>query len=95
MTAVRSRTDLPVALASQRRFAVGLAEMSMAPTPSGPTAIFSMYTHGPGSNIEPFSATAMTDSALPRPREVSVVPSMGSTATSTSGGVPLPTCSPL
>src|SRR2546427_226526 len=37
----------------------------------------------------------MTDSALGRPSEVRVVPSIGSTATSTSGGRPGPPCSPL
>ena len=30
---------------------------------AGPPAIFSMYTHGPGSNIVPRSASAITDSA--------------------------------
>ena len=49
---------------------------------SGPTAIFSMYTHGPGLNIEPRSATAITAIALLRPSDVSVVPSIGSTAMS-------------
>ncbi len=43
-----------------------------------------MYTQGPGSNIVPRSLTAMTASALPRPSDVSVVPSMGSTAMSHS-----------
>ena len=37
----------------------------------------------------------MTDRAFVRPWAVSVVPSIGSTATSTSGGVPSPTFSPL
>ena len=69
--------------------------MSMEPAASGPTAIFSMYTHGPGLNIVPRSLTAMTERALPRPSEVSVVPSMGSTAMSAAGGVPSPICSPL
>ena len=48
--------------------------------------IFSMYTHGPGSNIELRSDSAITASALGCPFAVSVVPSSGSTATSTSGG---------
>jgi len=69
--------------------------MSTAPRASGPTAILFMYTNGPGLNIEPRSATAITLSALPRPSEVSVVPSIGSTATSVTGLLPLPTCSPL
>ena len=42
---------------------------------------------GPGSNIVPRSATAITEIALPRPSDVSVVPSIGSTAMSVSGGV--------
>ncbi|MCW2966859.1 MAG: glpX [Solirubrobacteraceae bacterium] len=42
MTAVRSRTDSPLALATASRLAVGDAVMSMTPTQSGPTAIFSM-----------------------------------------------------
>ena len=54
-----------------------------------------MYTHGPGSNIVPRSATAMTASASGSALAVSVVPSTGSTAMSTSGGAPLPTRSPL
>ena len=54
-----------------------------------------MYTHGPGSNIAPRSATAMTASASGSALAVSVVPSTGSTAMSTAGGEPLPTCSPL
>ncbi|NCV97901.1 MAG: fructose-bisphosphatase class II [Acidimicrobiia bacterium] len=40
-------------------------------------------------NIDPRSATAITLSAFPRPREVSVVPSIGSTATSVTGLLPL------
>jgi hypothetical protein len=43
----------------------------------------------------PRSLTAMTARALPRPSDVSVVPSMGSTAMSVCGGVPSPMCSPL
>ena len=44
-----------------------------------------MYTHGPGSNIVPRGESAITESALGMPRAVSVVPSSGSTAMSTSG----------
>src|SRR3954447_8756606 len=95
MTAVRSRTSRPTALATCSRFSVGDRLMSMAPAASGPTAIFSMYTHGPGLNMVPRSLMAITASAFPRPSEVSVVPSMGSTAMSTAGGVPSPICSPL
>ena len=58
-------------------------------------AIFSMYTHGPGSNIVPRSDSAITASAFGRPWAASRVPSSGSTAMSTSGGSPLPTRSPL
>ena len=43
----------------------------------------------------PFSDTAITASAPPRPRAVDVVPSMGSTAMSAFGGVPSPIRSPL
>ena len=35
---------------------------------SGPPASFSMYTHGPGSNIAPRSASAITVSALGMPK---------------------------
>src|SRR6202161_3205595 len=45
--------------------------------------------------MAPRSATAMTARAPPRPWAVSVVPSMGSTAMSVSGGVPSPIFSPL
>src|SRR5271168_3280736 len=45
--------------------------------------------------MAPRSATAMTARAPPRPCAVSVVPSMGSTAMSVSGGVPSPIFSPL
>ena len=62
---------------------------------SGPPAIFSMYTHGPGSNIEPRSDRAMTARALGIPSAARRVPSSGSTAMSTLGGVPSPICSPL
>ena len=62
---------------------------------SGPPAIFSMYTHGPGSNIVPRSDSAITASALGIPSAVSRVPSSGSTAMSTWGGLPSPMCSPL
>ena len=43
----------------------------------------------------PRSATAITDTALGMPLAVRVVPSIGSTATSPSGPLPLPTRSPL
>src|SRR5579883_3012271 len=48
-----------------------------------------------GLNMEPLRAIATTDNALGSPLEVSVVPSIGSTATSTPGGLPLPTRSPM
>ena len=67
----------------------------MASAASGPVAIFSIYTQGPGLNIVPRSERAMTAMALGRPREVRVVPSIGSTAMSTAGGWPSPMCSPL
>ena len=54
-----------------------------------------MYTHGPGSNIVPRSDSAITASALGIPSAVSRVPSSGSTAMSTCGGLPSPICSPL
>ena len=50
---------------------------------SAPHASFSMYTHGPGSNIVPDSAAATTASAFGWPRATRSVPSSGSTATST------------
>lgn len=43
----------------------------------------------------PRSDTAITAMELGRPSAIRVVPSIGSTATSTSGPWPLPTCSPL
>src|SRR3712207_4175344 len=45
--------------------------------------------------MAPRSATAMTAMALGMPLAMSVVPSTGSTATSHSGPLPSPTCSPL
>ena len=92
---VRSLSDFFIALATSLRFLVGETLRSIALAASGPTAIFSMYTHGPGLNMAPRSATAITEMALPRPMAVSVVPSIGSTATSASGFEPLPTRSPL
>ncbi len=50
---------------------------------------------GPGSNIVPCSESAITASALGRPWAHRRVPSSGSTAMSTDGGEPSPTCSPL
>ena len=95
MVAVTSVTAIPLAAATADRLSATDAVMSMRPAASGPTAIFSMYTHGPGSNIVPCSDTAITATAPPRPLEVSVVPSIGSTAMSTCGLVPSPTTSPL
>ncbi len=69
--------------------------MSIVPTARGPTASFSMYTQGPGSNMVPSSDTAITARAPPRPRAVGVVPSIGSTAMSALGGLPSPMRSPL
>ena len=54
-----------------------------------------MYTNGPGLNIVPRGAMATVASELVRPKASGRVPSIGSTATSTSGGAPLPTFSPL
>src|SRR5439155_6780618 len=48
-----------------------------------------------GKNIVPRSASAITTIAFGWPFAVSRVPSRGSTATSTPGPWPLPTCSPL
>ena len=69
--------------------------MSIASAASGPTAILSMYRAAPGKNIVPRSETAITEIAFGMPSAVRRVPSSGSTATSTSGPMPLPTCSPL
>ena len=46
-----------------------------------------MYSAAPGKNIEPRSATAITEIASGIPSAVSRVPSSGSTATSTCGPV--------
>jgi hypothetical protein len=43
----------------------------------------------------PRALTAITEIALARPSAVRLVPSIGSTATSTIGMLPSPTCSPL
>ncbi|OPZ37398.1 MAG: hypothetical protein BWY99_01881 [Synergistetes bacterium ADurb.BinA166] len=48
-----------------------------------------------GLNMEPLSDRATTLMAPDRPRAVSLVPSMGSTAMSTSGSGSAPRCSPL
>ena len=92
---VTSSGRLPLAFATCRMFSATGASMSIASAASGPVAIFSMYIAAPGKNIEPRGASAMTDSAFGCPTLVSVVPSIGSTATSVSGPTPLPTCSPL
>mmetsp|Transcript_11190 Transcript_11190/g.24092 ORF Transcript_11190/g.24092 Transcript_11190/m.24092 type:complete len:217 (+) Transcript_11190:2324-2974(+) len=60
----------------------------------GPTASFSMYITGPGSNREPRLASAMTETAPLRPCAVRVVPSRGSTAMSTGMELPSPMRSP-
>ena len=64
---MRSGTWRPSAPERAWRFSVGVRRMSQAPLARGPTASFSMYTQGPGSNMAPRSATAMTASAPPRP----------------------------
>src|SRR5215211_2200657 len=94
-TTSMSRTRTPLASATALTFSVGAALMSIASIPSGPTAIFSMYKAAPGKNIVPRSATAITAIALGWPSAQRRVPSSGSTATSTSGPLPLPTSSPL
>src|ERR687898_760656 len=93
-TTVTSSTSSPSAFATAWRLWATEASRSMTSAASGPAAIFSMYTHGPGSNIVPRSESAMTAMAFGRPRAVSVVPSIGSTAIS-QGGPPEPICSPL
>src|SRR5207237_181621 len=51
--------------------------------------------HGPGLELVARSVMAINARGVPGPSEVSVVPSMGSTAMSTDGGVPSPISSPL
>ena len=92
---MRSFTAQRFASATRSRFSVGVASMSIASAASGPTAILSMYRAAPGKNIVPRSETAITEIALGIPSAVRRVPSSGSTATSTSGPMPPPTCSPL
>mmetsp|Transcript_6505 Transcript_6505/g.20219 ORF Transcript_6505/g.20219 Transcript_6505/m.20219 type:complete len:220 (-) Transcript_6505:89-748(-) len=91
---VTSPMGLPSAFATACRFfSTGKSsEMDFAGT-FGPTAIFSMYITGPGSNNEPRFATAITAMAPLRPVAHSVVPSSGSTAISISV-VPSPMRSP-
>ena len=45
----------------------GYSRLIMWGLTAGPTASFSMYMHGPGSNREPLSAMAMTETAPLRP----------------------------
>src|SRR5690554_3265032 len=91
-----SPRSLPRALAMRRRFSAMGASKSMLPAASGPTAILSMWTRGPGAYIVPRpSAMAITEMAPGRPDAVRVVPSIGSTATSTTMPTPVPTFSPL
>ncbi len=85
----------PLASAAARTFSPGAASIETASATSSPPTSLSMYTAAPGKNIEPRSATAMTAIAFGCPTDVRRVPSRGSTATSTSGGCPLPTSSPL
>src|ERR671935_2549847 len=94
-TTLRSRTEIPLAFATAFTLSVGDALMSTTSIPSGPTAIFSMYTAAPGKNIVSRSATAITAIAFGWPFAVRRVPSSGSTATSTAGPLPSPTGSPL
>ena len=94
-TAVTSCTRSPRALATRLRLSATGASRSTASTHSGPTAILSMYTHGPGLNIVSRPLIAITASALSRPSEQSVVPSTGSTAMSTGLWPGVPMRSPL
>ena len=62
---------LPLALGDPREVVVDRrVEVDDVGRRRPPTAIFSMYTHGPGSNIVPRSATAMTAIASGRPLAV-------------------------
>ena len=92
---VRSSTSLCMALAMALRFSVIDFSILMTPLASGPTASLFIYTNGPGSNIVPRGAIATVASEFERPNARGRVPSIGSTATSTSGAKPLPTFSPL
>ena len=95
MMTVRSFTSMPLARATAFRFSSTGALMSMTSRASGPTAILSMYTNGPGLNMVPRGASATVEIELYNPFASGRVPSMGSTAISTWGGSPLPRCSPL
>ena len=94
-TTITSRTSVPLRSATSWIVSPSGRSRSSRSARCSPAAIFSMYTHGPGSNIEPRSDSAITASALGRPSAASRVPSSGSTAMSTSGPSPAPTCSPL
>jgi len=59
-----SSVGTPFAFATRRTFSAAGAVMSSASAPSGPVAIFSMYTAAPGKNIEPRSAAAITEIEL-------------------------------
>ncbi len=82
---MRSLTSSPLAFATRRRLRSTGASRSIMPAASGPVAILSMYTRRPGAYMLPRSDTAITDSAPGAPAAVRVVPSTGSTATSTCG----------
>src|SRR4029453_306290 len=68
ITAVTSSTSSPSAFATAWRLYVTGASRSIASAASGPTAIFSMYTHGPGSNIVPPPERAITALRFGAPR---------------------------
>ena len=69
--------------------------MSHTPMPAGPVTNLSILKIVEASSIEPRSATAITEIAFCLPAAVSDVPSIGSTAMSTLGPLPVPTISPL
>ncbi|EDN56842.1 hypothetical protein VEx25_0188 [Vibrio antiquarius] len=81
------------AFATFSRFSFNGFSKSITPFAPGPTTSFSMYISGALRKL-PFSPAASTASAFDCPIAVMRVPSIGSTAISTSSP-PIPTCSPM
>src|SRR5919108_717102 len=94
-TPITSLTSLSLRSAISRTVCSSGRSRSSRSAKRSPTAIFSMYTIGPGSNIAPRSASAITEIAFGLPNAHRRVPSSGSTAMSTCGGLPSPITSPL
>ena len=87
-------SGLPNARATLRKLSARGKDRSIAPAASRLTTSFFIYISGACNRLSR-GAKAMTASALLCPIATIRVPSMGSTAISTSGPSPLPTSSPI